>query len=654
MDNLIAVLTTAWGAQHGGINAFNADYCVALSKQLRGIADVICVAPYADLQHINEAGLLGVTLLSLDSANNEKYEFEEHRADQVIRQLYEQYNKKPDWWIGHDVKTGPVAIACANICPGSKCAIFHHMDYSAYKAMGAENTEKEVTLQRSVLSRANIIFAVGPKLFDSAISITAGSDIVVRKIIPGLPEIKAVPIKPRFSAIAFGRIEPENDRVKQAKLAVAAFGRAHRDGSSVFENDDSIILIGLSSDETKRASQQNDLNRIAFDQAGRVVQVHGWPYMENRSELFEHLRNASVCLMLSIHEGYGLTGWEAIAAEVPLIVSENSGVYKAIGGILGGMGLGCITKVNIRGDIGENTFQEQDVVDVANALIATRKNYSQRKVDAANLRKLLSHVCTWEDAADSTISCMGLASEIESANTNALAMLGVDRWQPKFLLDLLTRSKNEIVDEASRRKRMFEHIWQGIRSPASVKQRVILFGGVASSLCTDEAAKRFECWLKENLDAQLFVCYETGNAAQERARQLSKEKLIDDGGLPTDPKSRMDAKTEKILGLKKLISSFSHGDSMRSVESRIHYIPINHPLTNYIICLDDDIFITPLFEMRSTETLTFMLSKRAGEFHSDILRYMQHHLRICKADQVYDTDGMLCLENTLEKMLTRR
>jgi glycosyltransferase involved in cell wall biosynthesis len=51
-----------------------------------------------------------------------------------------------------------------------------------------------------------------------------------------------------------------------------------------------------------------------------VVNLHALPYTDDRQQLYSELSRASVALMPSWHEGFGLVAWEAIAAGVPLIV----------------------------------------------------------------------------------------------------------------------------------------------------------------------------------------------------------------------------------------------------------------------------------------------------------------------------------------------
>lgn len=627
MKTNIAIIATAWGTKKGGVNSFNYDYCRALGKTSSSIFNIVCIVPTANEEQIEDALTSGISLCLL--SKGKEIDISEKSADEILRVFKEKYGGLPKWWIGHDVITGLTALACNSIGKDSKVAIFHHMDYSSYKGMEGENTESKVRLQSKLLQNADVVLSVGPKLMLSAERKILGKpNIKHLEIIPGLPEIEGLPALKQLNAISFGRISPRTDLLKQTRLAVASFGEAHSVENGGLDKDDYLTIIGL--EVELRDKQHKELLQLARKHAGRVVQIHGWQFSENRNELLEVLRSSSVCLMLSLHEGFGLVGWEAIAAEVPLIISTNSGVYQAIESFLGGMGTGCLYGVEIRGEIGEHSYQEADVEDVKNALLKIKKNPVRAKEDARSLKKLLSTVCNWDNVVHATIEAMSLDKELAKHNTDTLTTIGVEHWQPQLLLDALIHS-TDIVDEAARRKRMYQHLWNAISYPARVTDRIVIYGGVATSLCNAEAASLYAEWLIECPNAELFICYEVGEAALERANQLSKaglKTLREKNGLPTNPKERMDIKAQRIKNLENLIVDCINDENGKSeVIQRIYMLPLMKPLTTYITCLDNDIYITPLFETRSSETLTFMLSQETNDFKDDVIRYIEHHLK---------------------------
>ena len=119
--------------------------------------------------------------------------------------------------------------------------------------------------------------------------------------------------------------------------------------------------------------------------------------------------------MLSWHEGFGLTGWEAIAAGVPLIVSENSGVYQLVDERLGGSGTGCLHAVKIRGKSGEEVgqnFKDEDEVSARNAVLKIAGEPTRAKTDALRLREqLLDKNFTWQNTARYVATELGIKLE---------------------------------------------------------------------------------------------------------------------------------------------------------------------------------------------------------------------------------------------------
>ncbi len=104
--------------------------------------------------------------------------------------------------------------------------------------------------------------------------------------------------------------------------------------------------------------------------------------------------------MLSWHEGFGLTGWEAIAARVPLIVSKQSGLFRLVNETLGDLGVALLSSLNIQGYEGDDetaNHTEQDEVNVQSAILEIASDIERYQKNASNLKTLLEQelVCTW-------------------------------------------------------------------------------------------------------------------------------------------------------------------------------------------------------------------------------------------------------------------
>lgn len=230
-DFSIVFIATAWGPRHGGINAFNADLCRALAKCLNDSREVVCVvkAPLGVAER-EDAQRYKVRLIATSGDNLD--------SGDVICALREHGIADVGWWVGHDVTTGHIALSARKAMGVGQVALIHHMaygQYAGYKHERGATGVKRHDEQRALFAQADRCFAVGPKLRDNADEMLKdeGRPASVM-LIPGLAEgIKErEPAKTSFSAIVFGRMDAEDDRIKQGSLAVAAMAGACRDSAT--------------------------------------------------------------------------------------------------------------------------------------------------------------------------------------------------------------------------------------------------------------------------------------------------------------------------------------------------------------------------------------------------------------------------------------
>lgn len=421
MDRCIVIFATAWGSRYGGINSFNYDLCrhLAKSRELNG-KKVVCIVdedPGCDSSD-------GVELFHLPfPATFRGYA-------QSILDILKGRSLEPIHTIGHDTYTGQRAIDVSKKYPGEiSVAVFHHMDYAAYKDSDTEDNINKITDQENILPNADIVFAVGPKLEMSAIEKVRGikKDPPVVRIQPGLADVEPRDIMPRnFSAITFGRIKEETRILKQIDLAAASFGRAVGNRGDLL-GDSKLFVLGMSKQEIKeeidkggknfcsQAQQQSDKQR-----ADRRVNVQEWPYENDRGALLEKIKKQSVCMMLSFHDGFGLTGLEAISAGVPLILSENTGLYQALTNSLdeGGLEITYPFPVKVSGLSNADTIVERELDEVVKWLCWIAQNSGKIERDgkpgeigfakskALDLRKQVEKSWTWEKAASKVLEAI--------------------------------------------------------------------------------------------------------------------------------------------------------------------------------------------------------------------------------------------------------
>ena len=415
--NRLVLLATGWGPQFGGINSFNYDLCRSLAVLLAGRIRITCVVPAGTGDEIEDATRSSVELLPL-TVGQTSGSLGPETAHEIAARLAAIGPTPVSAWVGHDLVTGPVAVRMVELM-GGQSVLIHHMsyiDYDAFKHGEGRVANDRRNDQRALFSRADHAFGVGPLLRDRLADLLGRSSADTSMLIPGLADIEPLPSPVTFTAISFGRLDPSNDRIKQGRLAIAGFATAVRAahaqvGSPRMLRDARMTVVGIGA---PGGDEERDLHVLAETKADRVVRINALPYDDRRSAIFEHVRTSSVALMLSWHEGFGLTGWEAVAAEVPLIVSLDSGLYRLVDELLGPSGTACLKPLDIRGHFGgtgEENFRPEDEAAVRDALLDLANDLPRWKNAAKRLRTLLSEAadgCTWAQTARSLAGRLGL------------------------------------------------------------------------------------------------------------------------------------------------------------------------------------------------------------------------------------------------------
>jgi glycosyltransferase involved in cell wall biosynthesis len=398
MGNCIVLVATAWGSRYGGIDSFNHDLCVALAQLQQTNLKVVCIVSEEIEDDVRKANELDVILIRL----------KEQAGDiEILDTLLGARNLKPEWLIGHDVHTEPRASTLSERLR-VPLALFHHMNYGAYKPYQVSNTESYIKKQRETLQKAAIVLAVGPKLAESAEDKVSCADRV-RKILPGLSEIreKKSKLPHRFSAITFGRLGRTTDRIKQTSLAVASFAHAVNVLGNPLGNDPEIVAVGFQENQVEE-DYLKSIEAIVEEGTSQPSLLRPEGYKEEKSILLDDLCKHTVCMVLSIHEGFSLVGLEAISAEVPLILSENTGLYCAIRDAFGGKGTGCLNSIKILKPTKAQLYNESHVKPIAEKLIEIQAGKEEAKFNAEELKKmLLDAEWTWENTARTVLNELG-------------------------------------------------------------------------------------------------------------------------------------------------------------------------------------------------------------------------------------------------------
>ncbi len=233
MSYLLVALDTAWGTRFGGINAFNTELIKSLGVHPNRGFEVCCIYPRIDEADVAEAGKhFSVRLIGLGYAEDQ---FEKTFVSD-IRAALGAADDRTVVWLGHDDKTGPLALQLRDSL-GGKAALIHHMAYGAYqgyKKGSSTEADAKQEAQRRLFREADFCLSVGPRLAGELKQLLSTDTKCppVSMLIPGLdaPEDYGVAWRDTppeyFTAFAAGRLGAEDDRIKQGRLAVRSFAEA--------------------------------------------------------------------------------------------------------------------------------------------------------------------------------------------------------------------------------------------------------------------------------------------------------------------------------------------------------------------------------------------------------------------------------------------
>jgi len=417
MKTLVS-FATRWGPQFGGINSFNQDLLKALAAAFSQHIQTVCVVLYADEEEIREAQNCEVCLVSL-GLNNQKEFFASFAANawQALQKRGIENDSGQTVWLGHDRITGDVALQAAKEY-GGRSSLIHHMSYDHYESFSENSAlaNQKTKEQHKLFEQADIVMAVGPLLRDALAEMLDRTDIPM--LVPGLPDIQVKNVFKTFRGFISGRLSEDAKKIKQGHLGVAAFAGAIKKADADSGLPD--VLRGISEpeltlrgvdleqcDSADYADAEIELKRFAQEYAGRAIRMHALPFTTDRNDLFNELRSASVALMPSWHEGFGLVGWEAIAAGVPLIVSQKSGLYRLLQELDNGLYTSLVYPIDIAGNIIEPFFQGKDQEALACEIVEIAKSPDQARGKAVRLREELLRRYSWSDCARSLAQVLG-------------------------------------------------------------------------------------------------------------------------------------------------------------------------------------------------------------------------------------------------------
>ena len=296
--------------------------------------------------------------------------------------------------VGHGVKLGKQAQLIQTFCPKCVWIQFEHTapeELAMYKkySCNISKGEQKHHLEVKLCALADLVVAVGPKLAEYYK--TNLRDDPRKKVFEITPDpsifhefkecIQAREDGENFYVLMFGRGDSEDFELKGFDIAAKAIAELKDQRYRLY----SVGASSGSEEEVAEKLLQQGISR-------RQLTVRG--FIEEREELAKLLCKVDLAIMPSRTEGFGLTALEALSAGLPILVSGNSGLAKALENTRNPLALSCVV-------------DSEDAKDWAAAIRAVKeKPRSQRLQDAKTLKACCEKTFAWPKR------CMALMREM--------------------------------------------------------------------------------------------------------------------------------------------------------------------------------------------------------------------------------------------------
>jgi glycosyltransferase involved in cell wall biosynthesis/tetratricopeptide (TPR) repeat protein len=310
----ILVMATEWTAKHGGLSTFNRELCKSLSSLGH---DVVCVVPRIEAGEAEAAATASVRLVGARPAGADP-------AGGLLRRLPLQ-GFAPDLIIGHGRITGEAArVQQQDSYPTAKRIHFVHMapgeiEWYKGKEDAAQTADQREKLELDLCREADLVAAVGPRLYLEVGNLLSALQVQPRlfQFIPGLRGVAEREPSPLLLCLVLGRAE--DIQLKGLDIAAKALAKLLESGSE-FDSTPELVVRGA---PTGTGTALRDALRELVYPSDLSIRVK--EYSSDIDAIEQDLRRASVLLMPSRREGFGLVPLEALQAGTPILVSNKSG-----------------------------------------------------------------------------------------------------------------------------------------------------------------------------------------------------------------------------------------------------------------------------------------------------------------------------------------
>ena len=322
-----------WNSSKGGLSTFNREFAINLAKTSSDTIKVHCYVSQSTQQEREDAKRDGVNIIIAKSIPGTSDPLEWLRQPPPELEC-------PDIVVGHGLKFGTPAycIVQTKKCKWVQCVHVCYEDLGKFKLADEKRTvpdtieenEKKQKEEIKLCKAANMVIAVGSRLQQKYNRCLP--DIEVEVITPGILESfyylsgkkrSKVSWSPdEFSIFVFGRASYEDLVLKGYDIIVDAVGSL----GEKFE----VTFVGAPEGQHRKIEEWFLQNKKV---KRKQLTIRGYC---DQNELKTMFYGADLVAMPSRTEGFGLIALEAISAGVPVLVTSESGIAKALERVEGG------------------------------------------------------------------------------------------------------------------------------------------------------------------------------------------------------------------------------------------------------------------------------------------------------------------------------
>jgi nucleoside phosphorylase/glycosyltransferase involved in cell wall biosynthesis len=384
-----------WLSASGGIQTVNRELACAMAREAPFI-DCIALVAYATSEERQHAFTNGVSLIHGEDEND-------WTSALLSPELTKIQGRDVIGVIGHSYFSGHYAIMLRDrFFPRAMAIQFIHMsplDTESVKEYKTEQyvqaREQKVKRELAIAERADLVMCVGPRLWaycrDQLAARRAPPTVLQMNCgIKREKERSTPPIQPTL--LCLGRTDSKSIK----GLDIFAYAAGHivkqwrEHPSTKYRSEPQFFVRGAKEDSGDLEAWLVSLS----EKAGASARIRVRPYTTNAAELVSDYLGASLFVMPSREEGFGLVACEALSLGVPILISESSGFADTLRlqARESGMSISeCVVQHHgAAAEIG---------AAYARAALEVLVDQTRAETYAYNLRERMMELCSWTGAA---------------------------------------------------------------------------------------------------------------------------------------------------------------------------------------------------------------------------------------------------------------